>query len=160
MIRPARLEELPGLTDLMHRSKAHWGYDEDFMVAARAVLQLSPQDVSSGRLVVFDDRSGTALGLCKLICDGDVAELDKLFVAPEGMGKGVGRALVTWAIDTARTAGASHMDIEADPDAAPFYTRMGAREIGRVPSEAVEGRTLPLMRIDLSDLAAASGRSI
>ena len=161
MIRPARLEELGALTDLMHRSKAHWGYDEDFMTAARAVLQLSPQDVTTGQLVVVASaEKDVPLGLCKLEIEGRIAYIDKLFVAPEGMGKGVGRDLMIWAINSARTARATHIEIEADPDAAPFYERMGAREIGRVPSEAIAGRTLPLMRIDLSDLAAGGLGSI
>lgn len=158
MIRPARLDELDALTALMHQSKAHWGYDEDFMNAARAVLILTPQDVEKGELQVFDD--GGPLGLCKLVIDEDRAELDKLFVAPEAMGKGVGRALVTWAIERARAQGSTRMQIEADPDAVPFYERMGARVIGGVPSDAVAGRTLPLMQIDLSGLAPDAFGSI
>lgn len=158
MIRAARLDELEALTTLMHRSKAHWGYDDDFMAAARAVLQLAPRDFDDGRLVVFDD--GALRGLCKLTLNGDSADLDKLFVLPAAMGCGVGRTLMTWAIETAINNGAGTLNIEADPDAAPFYDRMGARLIGQVPSEAIKGRMLPLMQIDLSDLAARSDRSI
>lgn len=158
MIRPARLDELDALTDLMHRSKAHWGYDEDFMQAARAVLVLTPKDIETGELRVFD--SDGPQGLCKLVVREDGADLDKLFVAPEAMGKGVGRALVDWAIDQARAKGAKTMKIEADPDAVPFYERMGARVIGGVPSEAIAGRTLPLMQIDLSGLAPDACGSI
>lgn len=142
----------------MHRSKAHWGYDEDFMQAARAVLVLTPKDIETGELRVFD--SDGPQGLCKLVVREDGADLDKLFVAPEAMGKGVGRALVDWAIDQARAKGAKTMKIEADPDAVPFYERMGARVIGGVPSEAIAGRTLPLMQIDLSGLAPDACGSI
>ncbi|MEL7132549.1 MAG: GNAT family N-acetyltransferase [Pseudomonadota bacterium] len=159
MIRSAKVDDLPELIDLMHRSKAHWGYDENFMTAARAVLQLTPNDVQDGRIAVFDMATGP-LGLCKLVIDETDAELDKLFVAPEAMGKGVGRALMRWAISTARAAGATRLQIEADPDAVPFYERMGARQIGRVPSEAIAGRWLPLLQIDLSDLAPGPERSI
>ncbi|WP_299592434.1 GNAT family N-acetyltransferase [uncultured Tateyamaria sp.] len=151
MIRPARLDELDALTALMHRSKAHWGYDEDFMKAARAVLDLTPRDIESGELRVFDNNGPQ--GLCELVVRENRADLDKLFVAPEAMGQGVGRALVSWAIDQARAQGVTQMQIEADPDAVPFYERMGARVIGGVPSEAIAGRTLPLMQIDLSGLA-------
>ncbi|WP_147109498.1 GNAT family N-acetyltransferase [Tateyamaria sp. syn59] len=158
MIRSARIDELGLLTDLMHRSKAVWGYDEDFMAAARVVLQVSAEDVESGQLVVFD--LDGPQGLCKLVVDGGVAEIDKLFVAPEGMGKGVGRALVQWAIETALAQDAMRIEIEADPGAVPFYQRMGAHEIGCVLSEAIAGRMLPLMQIDLSDLAPGGLRSI
>ncbi len=128
------------------------------MKAARAVLQLTEDDLADGHLVVFD--AGGPQGICKLVVDGSCADLDKLFVAPEAMGKGVGRALMRWAMRTAQAAGATRLEIEADPDAAPFYERMGARVIGRVPSEAIAGRMLPHLRIDLSDLAPASERSI
>ena len=158
MIRPARSDELSALTELMHRSKAHWGYDEHFMRAARAVLQLSEKDLAEGRLAVFD--AGKPLGICKLVVDGAHADLDKLFVDPEAMGHGVGRALMDWATRSAVAAGARYLTIEADPDAVPFYERMGARVIGEVPSEAIPGRMLPHLRIDLSDLAPASDRSI
>lgn len=158
MIRPARPNELPELIDLMHRSKAHWGYDDAFMTAARAVLQLSMRDLEVGHLVVFD--TGSIQGMCQLIVEGQQADLNKLFVAPEGMGQGVGRALMEWAIRTAHKAGAVRIEIEADPDAVPFYERMGARVIGQVPSEAIAGRMLPLMEIDLSDLALTAERSI
>ncbi|MEL7154368.1 MAG: GNAT family N-acetyltransferase, partial [Pseudomonadota bacterium] len=69
---------------------------------------------------------------------------------------GVGRALMRWAIDRARDKHASHMMIEADPGAAPFYERMGARIVGQVASEAIVGRTLPLLRLDLPGLAPAA----
>jgi hypothetical protein len=39
--------------------------------------------------------------------------------------------------------GADRMVIEADPDAAPFYRRIGAKDCGLVPSGSIPGRMLP-----------------
>ena len=42
------------------------------------------------------------------------------------------------------------MTILADPNAAPFYERMGARFLRNAPSDAIPGRTLPLYEYDLT----------
>ena len=42
------------------------------------------------------------------------------------------------------------MAILADPNAAPFYERMGARFVSHAPSDAIPGRTLPLYEYDLT----------
>ena len=41
------------------------------------------------------------------------------------------------------------MAILADPNAVPFYERMGARFVSHAPSDAIPGRTLPLYEYDL-----------
>ena len=42
-----------------------------------------------------------------------------------------------------------------DPNAAPFYERMGARFLRNAPSDAIPGRMLPLYEYDLT----SKGRS-
>ena len=41
------------------------------------------------------------------------------------------------------------LTILADPHAAGFYERNGARQIGEAPSDAIPGRSLPLYEIML-----------
>jgi predicted N-acetyltransferase YhbS len=76
-------------------------------------------------------------------------ELDALFVAPEHIGTGLGKALMGWAIRTARAAGAARLSILSDPHAAPFYRHLGARDVGSEPSPPPPGRTLPLLHLQL-----------
>ena len=66
------------------------------------------------------------------------------------MGLGVGRLLFEKIVDWIRIAGGRTMEILADPDAVPFYERMGAKRIGDAPSDAVPGRTLPLLVMTIS----------
>ncbi len=79
----------------------------------------------------------------------DTLDLDKLFVEPQRIRTGVGRVLMAHAIDEARRRGAKRLTILADPNAAGFYERNGARRIGEAPSDAIPGRSVPLYEIKL-----------
>lgn len=148
--RPAHPSEADALRDLALRSKAYWGYDAAFMAACVAPFTFAPGDFAAMDIAVIDGPDGPA-AFAALEVEGDVAHLDKAFVDPSAMGQGLGRRLMDWACDRARAAGATQMMIASDPYAEAFYAAMGARVIGSVPSDAIPGRTLPLMQIDLSD---------
>ena len=60
-----------------------------------------------------------------------------------------GSRLIAHAIDEARRRGANRLTILADPYAAGFYERCGARLIGEAPSDAIPGRSLPLYEAKL-----------
>ena len=65
-------------------------------------------------------------------------------------GQGLGRQLVAHALAHARVSGAVGLDIAADPNAEPFYLRLGGRRVGDsaapVPGDAE--RRLPLLVLD------------
>lgn len=147
VVRAAQAGEAEILTALCVRSKAHWGYDARFMRASRASLTVSDTDIASGRVLVAA-RDGLVLGVARVEPDG---ELGLTFVDPPAMKSGAGRALFAAAIVLARRLGARRMPILSDPNAAPFYARMGARFVAHAPSDAIPGRTLPLYEYDLTD---------
>ena len=62
---------------------------------------------------------------------------------------GTGKALRVWATDVAKKLGATRLIIEADPDAAPFYRKMAAYDVGQAPSGSVPGRMLPKLAMNL-----------
>jgi GNAT superfamily N-acetyltransferase len=147
-LRDARKSELPSLGELCLRSKAVWGYDDAFMTACRSELTLCPDELQSTHLQVAV-RDSTVVGLAQVkVADTD-ADLLKLFVEPALLRSEVGRLLFEWATARARGLGAVRMIIEADPGAAPFYERMGARYAGLAPSQSIPGRMLPYMQMDL-----------
>jgi GNAT superfamily N-acetyltransferase len=148
VIRAPVAEELPDLTELCMRSKAVWGYDADFMAACRKELTFDPGDLSSSRIAVAE-QGYNIVGVAQIKMAGRDADLQKLFVEPAALRGGVGRVLFDWAVDAAREMGASRMTIEADPDAAPFYRRLGAHDIGLAPSGSIAGRMLPKLVLDL-----------
>jgi GNAT superfamily N-acetyltransferase len=147
-LRDARKSELPSLGELCLRSKAVWGYDDAFMTACRTELTLRPDELQSTYLQVAV-RDSTVVGLAQVKVTGMDADLLKLFVEPALLRSGVGRLLFGWATVRARSLGAVQMIIEADPGAASFYERMGARYAGLAPSQSIPGRMLPRMQMDL-----------
>jgi N-acetylglutamate synthase-like GNAT family acetyltransferase len=148
VIRPARIDELPALSDLCVRSKAVWGYDGHFMEACRDELSVDASDLQSTKIAVAEE-GGSLIGVAQVQVAGRQANLLKLFVEPGRLRSGVGRALLAWALGLANDMGASRLLIEADPDAAPFYRRMGAVDVGLAPSGSIPGRMLPMLAVDL-----------
>jgi GNAT superfamily N-acetyltransferase len=147
-IRTPEVAELSALSELCLRSKAVWGYDAAFMAACRAELTFHPDELSSSRIAVAE-RAGTILGVAQVKQIGQEADLAKLFVEPASLRDGIGRVLFDWAIDVARDMGATRLVIEADPDAAPFYRRLGAHDAGLTPSGSIAGRMIPKLVLDL-----------
>ena len=148
IIRPAAIEELPALSALCFRSKAVWGYDNDFMEACRRELSIDPCDLRYTSIAVAEHDGGIA-GVAQIKVTGREAGLLKLFVEPTVLRSGIGRALFAWAADLATSQGADRLLIEADPDAAPFYRRMGAQDVGMAPSGSIPERMLPKLVKDL-----------
>ncbi len=147
-IRAARPDEADALTRLCIRSKAHWGYDAAFMALSAPSLAVRPEDIARVRVVV--DAADRPLGVARVDpVDNAVADLGLLFVDPPAMGQGVGRLLFDHACEAARALGRRRLTILADPQAAPFYERMGARHVRDAPSDAIPGRMLPLLEIDV-----------
>jgi GNAT superfamily N-acetyltransferase len=148
-VRSAKPGESQSLSALCVRSKAHWGYDADFMKLSAAALAVSEDDIAAGRVLVAVDDAGRVVGMACVLTEGDTADLDALFIDPPVIGSGAGRALFAAAIILARRQGARRMTILADPNAAAFYERMGARYLRNAPSDAIPGRTLPFYEYDL-----------
>jgi GNAT superfamily N-acetyltransferase len=142
LIRAPAVEELPALSALCFRSKAVWGYDNNFMEACRRELSFDLVELGS-TLIAVAEELGKIVGVAQIKVVGEEADLLKLFVEPTTLRAGVGKALFVWATGKAATMGADKLMIEADPEAAPFYRRMGAGDCGFVLSSSIAGRSIP-----------------
>ncbi len=140
-LRAARPGEAAELTDLVMRSKAHWGYDAEFLDRVRPALIVDDRQLPATVVAEYDGRSA---GVATLIGEPPEGELDLLFVDPWAIGKGVGKALFLDALERARELGFKRLLIESDPYAEAFYLHMGAERIGERVSSAT-GRSLPLL---------------
>lgn len=147
-IRRARTDEAELLRALAHRSKAFWPYPESFLEAVRPLLQLDASDIAESEVWVLD-ADDHPVGWHRVTLHGQRAELEDLWLEPAWIGTGMGRILFEHAAGLARSHGASRLEWDAEPYAEGFYRAMGGIEIGRSASAAVEGRTLPRMRLAL-----------
>ncbi len=147
-LRAAKPGEATALTELCLRSKAHWGYDEAFMAACREELTVSEAAIA-GHLVRVATVEGTLAAMAEIGEEGGNWHLEKLFVDPLFMRRGLGKRLLDWAARSAAEQGATSLEIGADPDAAPFYRRCGAIDAGEIPSDSIPGRFLPKLVLAL-----------
>lgn len=149
ILRPPTVAELPALSELCLRSKAHWGYDQPFLDQCRDELTLTEADLDGTHLAVavMDDRP---VGVVQVAIKAGDADILKLFVAPGYMGRSVGTALFRWGATRAGGEGASRILIDADPGAEPFYLKLGARRVGQSASGSVPGRMLPRLEFVLA----------
>ncbi len=145
-IRPAQTGEAQSLSALAMRSKAHWGYDAQFMDKVRRLLTFTEADLVGSVVYVLsiDDQ---ALGVYRITGTPPEGELEDLWLDPSLIGRGLGRSLFEHALGRARELRFDSLVIEGEPNAVGFYGTMGAQQIGarRSPS----GRTLPLLRVML-----------
>jgi len=144
-LRPATHDDTEALSALALRSKAHWGYDEQFMERAAAELVVTRADLATRRVVLAEGPGGELLGFTSLLLDGPDPEIEMMFVEPAAIGTGVGRVLLGDALEAARAAGVGHVLVQSDPQAEGFYRAQGAERIGERESPST-GRSLPLLR--------------
>jgi len=147
-IARAEISQAPALSAIAWTAKAHWGYPAHWMEQWRELLTITPDFVAQHETFVAH-LAGEAIGFYALVETPDSISLDHLWVLPERIGQGIGRALFKHAAGRAAARGASRLTIESDPQAEPFYLHLGARRVGAVPSE-IDGqpRELPLLVFD------------
>ena len=102
------------LSLIAYAAKRHWGYPERWMERWREGLTITPEFVE-GNEVYAALVEGEPVGFYALVGEGCRIELEHLWVLPERMGTGVGRALLEHAAGRAADLGAETLGIEADP---------------------------------------------
>ena len=138
----------PELEALQRRSSDVWEKYRAQLAANQDAIEPPHLAIAEGRVRVAVDASQRRLGFSVMtpVEDGR-CELDDLFVEPDSMGLGVGRLLVDDVASRAAAAGASHVDVIANPNALGFYERVGFRARGDVSTRFGRGVR---MSLDLS----------
>ena len=155
-IRRAMPEEAAVLTEIAHAAKRHWGYPENWIEHWQGDLTITRDFISNHEVYVAVTDKEIA-GCCALVVKDSQAELEHMWIRPQYMGAGYGKALFDHMMQRAATLSANVVELSADPNAEGFDKHMGATRIGEVRSE-IEGqpRVLPRMTVD-PDLVLKSG---
>jgi GNAT superfamily N-acetyltransferase len=129
-IRNATAIEAPALVALQRRSSDVWEAYREQLAANPDAIELPQAFVDKGWVRVAVDVEETPVGFSVVVpTNGSVHELDGLFVEPDHMFAGVGRALVEDAGARASDQGAAALEVTAGP-AQGFYERVGFTLIG------------------------------
>jgi GNAT superfamily N-acetyltransferase len=88
------------------------------------------------------DENGEVVGFVSSWLEEHVARVGDVYVAESGRREGVGRALIEAVIENVRARGATHLILNANLEALPFYDRLGFREESRNLVLPLEVRTV------------------
>ena len=121
LIRVAVHADLGALRDLYRRSSLSNAGDRASLLAHPEALEFAGDAVGEGltRVAVVD---GRIVGFATLLGDG---ELEDLFVDPDWMRRGIGRALVLDAVVLAPAHGLDRIEVTANGQALDFYESVG-----------------------------------
>lgn len=153
-LRHATTDDCTALTRLALASKAHWGYDEDFMQACVPALTITADLLAAHHIVIAESlpheestTRPTPLGFYALSKARPEAQVECCFVDPAAIGSGVGGLLWRDLEAFARAHGVTRLTLAADPNAVGFYRHMGMEEAGFEPSEVFgPERPLPVLK--------------
>ncbi|MEP5570105.1 MAG: GNAT family N-acetyltransferase [Halioglobus sp.] len=150
-IRKADQGEIELLSEIAIASKAHWGYSSEFIDLCKHELTVTPEKFNAECFThMAYECDGVILGFYAIGTLNDKeCELDALFVRPDSIGTGVGKALIKHAIAFVAHQGFDRLIINSDPNAERFYLAAGAILIGEEESNSIKGRYLPVLSIPL-----------
>ena len=146
--RTAGAEDATILGQVAVAAKSHWGYPPEWIELWRRDLEPTPEDIERDHFVLCEQES-EVLGFVSISNRaGEPPELEGLWVRPEWMRRGIGRALLLKTVDWCRDQGIGELMIISDPNARPFYEAQGAVLVGSRPSVPFP-RDLPVLRLDV-----------
>jgi len=146
LVSPSEADEL---TQIALSAKRHWGYPEHWIELWKPQLTFDAEyfELNESWAAEVDGRPVT---FYTLLDKEGVAWLENLWVLPEYMGMGIGRSLFHHSLELARQRGFKRFQLEADPNAAGFYEKMGLHKFAERKYEIDDQpRVLPLMEMNL-----------
>jgi predicted N-acetyltransferase YhbS len=157
-IRPARVDEAAGLTQIAVRATKQDGYDDDAIAQFMPGLKVNLALIAAGLVFVAEDEQGVPRGYVALRPTGmgGLILLEGIFVDPACSRRGVGTRLFAAAIEHARKMAGNVILIYSSPHAVNFYTRLGAIRIGMSPFVFSPDVQLSMFAFTIPPLGGAS----
>ena len=145
-VRRAVPADTPALRAMMAGSNGYGRPEARAMIVAFAAGWSVPE---AGHEIWLAQEDGVVAGFYALIPHGADRELDLFFTGNATQGTGLGRRLFEHMADRARALGAARVVISSNPEAAGFYRRMGAVEVGVSPPGDGISWERPKLTLDL-----------
>lgn len=143
-IRRALPEEATRLTQIALDAKRYWGYPEHWIQHWESDLTISSDFIRDNHVYVAEE-NGEIRGFYALCVAANKAELEHMWVTPACIGTGIGKEMFLDAMERAAALEVNAVEFSSDPNAAGFYRRMGATQIGETDS-SIEGQVRKLPR--------------
>ena len=148
-IRTVSPPEADKLMQIALAAKRYWGYPEHWIELWTPQLTFDSGYFEENESWAAEV-DGRPVAFYTLLDKNGIAWLENLWVMPELIGSGIGRQLFLHALQLSHSRGYKILQLEADPNAAGFYEKMGMHKIAERSYE-LEGRPriLPLMEMTL-----------
>lgn len=145
VIRHAFPWDAEWLSALARRAKGSWGYPAEWLDAWADELTLTEDYIDHHRVFIAED-NGVTVGVCALEDHDDRWALEHVWVEPGRHGEGVGKMLVMEAVSVARSIRPDPITVKSDPNAAGFYSKLGAMQVDTIaaPAPGSPDRELPV----------------
>jgi len=125
VIRTAVVPDLEVLRGVFRRASLSNEGDRELLLAHPDSLVLSDEGIRQGRTRVAIEPGGGIVGFATWIICGEAMEIEDLFVKPQMMRQGIGRALVLDITGIAKEHSFDRLEVTANPHAQEFYESAG-----------------------------------
>ena len=134
-IRPARVDNAAGLTEIAVRTTKHDGYDDGAVSRFMPGLKINLALIAAGLVHVAEDEQGVLGGYVSFRPTGmgGLILLEGIFVDPAYSRRGVGTRLFATAVEHSRKMAGNVILIYSSPHSVDFYAHLGATRIGMTP---------------------------
>lgn len=141
----AEKNDLDKINSLMHASKAYWGYDQAFMDKFMQLFQLKSDYIEKNTVKLFcefdQNQCKKLIGFYSFnLSEENNHELDNFFIAPDHIGKGLGKKMWDLLIEDLKLCRVKKFILWSDPGAEAFYKKMGCVKIGVKKSPMMPNR--------------------
>jgi ribosomal protein S18 acetylase RimI-like enzyme len=156
-IRAARPDDSETLGNIAWSAKASWGYSLAQLEEWRDSFTPTGESILTQPTFVTEIDNKIA-GFCQIVITASPVELEHLWVHPDFMRRGAGRALLDHAVTYLANLGVASLSIDADPNAEPFYIACRAVRIGAIhaPIAGEPDRIRPQLRLSIKSCGNCS----
>lgn len=136
------------LTDLTIRSKNHWNYGDKQISEWKDELTITSKYIDDNQVYKLT-KGDQLIGFYAFGPEStNIVKLNYLFIAPEFIGKGYGKVLITDFLKRVKNSTYQKVTLDADPNAEKFYERIGFKAVGKLKS-SIKDRFLPIMEMEI-----------